>query len=85
MLEEGPERGPVRRGDVSRRISSAYNRLICRRNRVANDRAPVHLGGVSELLVAKLDEKELAVLKNALPCLAKGNIGWVRLVSCGVK
>jgi hypothetical protein len=26
----------------------------------------VHLRGVSELFVAKLDEKELAVLKNAL-------------------
>src|SRR5437867_12121473 len=28
--------------------------------------APVHLRGVSELFVAKLDEQELAVLKNAL-------------------
>jgi hypothetical protein len=28
--------------------------------------APVHLRGVSELFVAQLDEKELAVLKSAL-------------------
>jgi hypothetical protein len=32
----------------------------------ATETAPVHLRGVSERFVAKLDDQELAVLKNAL-------------------
>jgi DNA-binding MarR family transcriptional regulator len=60
------EEGLVRRADVDADARSVVVALTHAGVARLTETAPVHLRGISELFVARLDDQELAVLKNAL-------------------